>query len=117
MYKRLALFFFVVYLASCSHKVATTDSGNAKSTEQSIPSTDYEKDGYVTAYVMDMRALDGCDHLLVLESGKKLQPLKLADEYKEDNLKVWIKYSVAKGMVGICMSGTMVNLTAIEKRQ
>ena len=84
---------------------------------EAAPTKDFIKEGYIRAYIKDMRALDGCDHLLVLDSGKKLQPTKLAEDFKQDNLKVWIKYSVAKGLAGICMSGTIVNLSAIEKRQ
>ena len=117
MIKQLVLCLLV--LASCSPKTSTSTSNNTdKSTPaESVPVVDYEKEGYVSAYVKDMRALDGCDHLLVLDSGKKLQPTKLEEDFKRDNLKVWVKYSVSKGLAGICMSGTIVNLSAIEKRQ
>jgi len=95
---------------------ATAEKDVQPATEQVAPSRDYAGEGFTKATVIDMTGLDGCDHLLKLETGKKLQPTNLNLEYKQDKLQVWIKYSVPKGLVGICMSGTIVRLSAIEKR-
>ena len=78
---------------------------------------DYLKEKFIKATVIDMTGLDGCRFLLKLEDGKKLEPINMDALYCKNNLPVWIKYIIPKGTVSICMSGKIVKLTAIEKRE
>lgn len=65
------------------------------------------------AIVIDYRELDGCDYLLELRDGTKLQPVNLDDRFKKDKLEVLINWKKYDG-VGICMTGEMVELTFIK---
>lgn len=64
------------------------------------------------ATVIDYRELDGCEFLIELQDGTKLQPVKLDERFRKDKLKVWITWKKYQG-AGICMAGTMVELTSI----
>jgi hypothetical protein len=75
-----------------------------------------QQEGYEKAIVKDYR-VDGCTWLLVLEDGKKLQPVELKPEFQKDNLRVWIRYEIKKNGTGICMTGEMVTITTIERRR
>jgi hypothetical protein len=78
-----------------------------------VPDQDtHEQNGFVKATIINY-TLDGCGFMLRLEDGKKLEPVNLAEEFKKDNIKVWIKYQHYKGN-SICMAGEMVTVTAIE---
>jgi len=101
---------------SCSKKSVPASEVKNEATEQKIAERDYEKEKFVRATVVDMTGLDGCQFLLKLEGGKKLEPLNLDPAYKKDGLPVWIRYIASKGSVSICMAGKMVKLIAIEKR-
>ena len=74
----------------------------------------HEQNGFAKAAIINY-AIDGCTFMIQLEDGKKLEPVNLQDEFKKDNLKVWIKYKHFKGN-SICMAGEMVTITAIETR-
>jgi len=120
MIKNLAFSLLVIAVASCSHKTSTSTSNNPDKLtgEESVALIDFEKRGYVKASVVDRSALDGCGFMLKLAaSGKFLEPDKLDDAFHIDGALVWIKYSIRKGGASICMSGTMINLNAIEKGQ
>ncbi|MDQ3048802.1 MAG: hypothetical protein M3R27_14725 [Bacteroidota bacterium] len=66
--------------------------------------------------VIKNHLIDGCTWIMELENEKKLQPVNLTSEFQKDQLKVWVKYAVKKGAVGICMTGEIVNITEIEIR-
>ncbi len=87
--KHLTFVFLIMAYVSCSNKTGTSTSNEAgKSTAtKSLPVKDFEKEGFIKAVVINMTELDGCDHLIELESGKKLEPTTLAQEFKEDKLK------------------------------
>jgi hypothetical protein len=67
----------------------------------------------IQATVVDYRELDGCEYLIELQDGTKLQPVNLDNKYKKDQLKVRITWKNFDG-AGICMTGTMVELTSIS---
>ena len=60
--------------------------------------------------------IDGCSWMIRLEDGKLLEPINLKDEFKKENLKVWIQYKHYENF-SFCMSGEMVTITAIELRE
>ena len=101
---------------SCSKKSVPTSKSKEDLTEQKTVERNYEKEKFIRAIVVDMSDLDGCQFLLKLEDGKKLEPLNLDPAYKNDGLPVWIRYIDSKGSMSICMAGKMVKLIAIEKR-
>ena len=100
---------------SCSKKTVPASEIKIEATEQKTIEMDYEKEKFVRATVVDMTGLDGCQFLLKLEDGKKLEPINLDPAYKKDGLPVWIKYIDSKGSMSICMTGKMVRIIAIEK--
>lgn len=101
---------------SCSKKNVPVSGVKNESTEQKTVERDYEKEKFVRATVVDMTGLDGCQFLLKLEDGEKLEPINLDPAYKKDGLPIWIRYIYPKGSMSICMVGKMVKLIAIEKR-
>ena len=72
------------------------------------------KDDFQSATVINMTALDGCQYLLKLESGEKLNPINLPDSLRQDNIKIRVKY-IPSDLPTICMSGKTVKITAVEK--
>ena len=92
-----AIFFLMLLLIiSCSGQKQTS-SVNPKGTP---------------AKVIDYRELDGCEFLLELGDGTKLQPVNLDSQFKKDKLEVLITWKKYDG-VSICMAGEMIELTSI----
>lgn len=109
----------VFFTVSCSRKTVPVTSDPVISEEKISPvaaTINYQKEGYIPGTIIDMTGLDGCSFMIKLENGKKLEPDHLEDHFKQNDLPVWIKYSIPKSTFGICMSGQMVILTAIQKR-
>lgn len=99
----------------CAKKTAAT---HANTTTK----RDFEKEGYVKATVI-FYEIDACKYVLQLEPDLngpdviiKLEPVNLKDEFKKDQLLVWIKYEEKKGAVSICMAGKIVELSDIQLR-
>lgn len=85
---------------------------------QSAKKIDYAKEGYVKARVIKYD-VDGCGFLIELGNKEKtkLLPDKLADEFKRNNRKIWLKYSPAKkSLPGTCMAGKQIEIIDIKKR-
>lgn len=70
------------------------------------------------AVLRDLSGLDGCTWVFELEDGQRLEPVNLQqyDLELKDGLEVRIQYTEATGMMSICMSGKMVNITCLSKR-
>lgn len=130
---RLAIIIGIAILGgACSEKTTATKSPESSTeTIESVEAKedvkpqeveesmliDYEKLKFISATVVDVSELDGCGYMLKLENGKKLQPTPaLSDEFKVNDLPVWVKFQVKKGAVGICMSGQIVTLTSIARK-
>lgn len=103
-------FSFLIVSCHCK-KRATVDANTTTDFKR-----DFEKEGYTKATVINY-TIDGCTFLLQLADEKKLEPTNLSDEFKKDNLAVWIKYIPKKGGVSICMAGQMVELSDIQLRK
>ncbi|HKC67644.1 MAG TPA: hypothetical protein VKG26_05400 [Bacteroidia bacterium] len=79
----------------------------------------YEKEGYVKAEVIHYK-VEGCGYLIELtdKAKTKIAPDKLADEFKKDKEKVWIKYTLAKKQpMSTCMAGKLAEVIDIQKRK
>jgi hypothetical protein len=95
----LPLVISIVFLASC---------GGDENTQM-------ERKGFVKATIINMD-LDGCEYVLQLESGEKVEPVNLEEEFKADGLDIWVKYKADKEKVGACMIGPIVNVEEIQIR-
>ncbi len=96
------LFIILLFLSSC---IKSTSNVNA------------DKDIImITAKVIDAKGLDGCNFLLELDDGKKVQPLSLPSEFSQDGLKVEVEFKVKTGMMSICMAGPTVEIIKIAKK-
>lgn len=120
----LLFFFFLLLFSSCcgKKKSATTTSGATETKSSQVSQRDFEKEGYVKATVVDSE-LGGCKYLLQLEpipNGPevlvRLEPTNLQEEFKKDQLAVWIKYAPKKAAVSTCMAGPIVELADIQIR-
>lgn len=60
--------------------------------------------------------VDGCSWMLLLEDGKKLEPINLEDDFKKEGLKIWVQYQPYNNY-SFCMAGDMVSITKIEIRE
>ena len=116
--KKIFLFSFPIFLFSflftacyCRKKAVS-----APPTTTAEQKRDFEKEGYAKATVINYE-VDGCKFILKLEDGKKLEPSALSDDFKTDQLAVWIKYAPKKGVVSVCMAGQVVELSDIQIRK
>lgn len=125
----LSFFFFFLFssfsfTSCCSKKKSTiTTSAITETKTGQAPQRDFEKDGYIKATVVNSE-LDACKYLLQLEpvpngpeALTRLEPTHLQEEFKKDQLAVWIKYALKKGAVGTCMAGPIVELSDIQIRK
>ncbi len=79
----------------------------------------YEKEGYVKAIVIHYK-VEGCGYLIELtdKAKTKIAPDKLADEFKKDKEKVWVKYTLAKKQpMSTCMAGKLAEIVDVKKRK
>lgn len=115
----LSIVHYSFFLTSCCGKKKTASAETASVEVK----RDFEKEGYTKATVIYYE-VDACKYLLQLEPDlngadvlKRLEPTILKEEFKKDQLLVWIKYIPKKGGVSACMAGQMVDLTDIQFRK
>ncbi len=74
------------------------------------------KDG-VPALLVDYTGLSGCQWILILQSGERLEPVNLheLDFTPVDSMLVHITFIETPAMMSICMVGKMVEITCISK--
>jgi hypothetical protein len=63
--------------------------------------------------VVDYTGLDGCTYLLQQADGQKLQPVNLGEEFRKNDLKLYVTFKNHDG-VSTCMAGKMVTLTDVK---
>ena len=72
----------------------------------------------VSGILTDLEGLDGCGMVITLEGGDRIEPRNLgafvADP--EDGAKLWITYQSVPAAMSVCMIGTIVDITCLEKR-
>lgn len=87
---------------------------NAQEKKQKI---NYEKEGYVKAEVIHYK-VEGCGYLIELTDKTKIAPDKLAEDFKKDKEKIWVKYALAKKQpTSTCMAGKLAEIIDIKKRK
>ncbi len=67
--------------------------------------------------VTDQSALDGCKWIIVLEDGKRLEPVSMVDKsFKfKAGQAIRLSYEKEMEMMSVCMSGMLVKVTCIEE--
>jgi hypothetical protein len=90
-------------ITSCKHK------------KQVTPEVDYAALGYKSATVLNYE-VDGCQWMLEID-GKKYEPNNMQEEFRKDKMKVWVKYTLVKGAMTICMAGEVIKLSDIKERK
>jgi len=110
MNKRFLIILISIF--SCFLSCTTTSKTLAQATDSTTKqqAIDYEKQGYIPAKVIRY-AVDGCQYLIELRSGKHLEAVNMAQELKQDQLEIWIKYGFTKQTTSICMGGDIVTIT------
>jgi hypothetical protein len=77
----------------------------------------YTEQGYEEGVIKDDSNIAGCGYSILLANEQLITPQNLPDNFKKDNLKVWVKYTVLpKQPITNCMRGKVVNIIAIEKK-
>jgi hypothetical protein len=69
------------------------------------------------ATIKDNSGLDGCRFVIVLDDGKRLEPLAVEDKNFQfsDGQRIRLNYEQEREMMSVCMSGMGVRVTCIEK--
>jgi hypothetical protein len=114
MVKYLYFIFLISLGMGCGNK--NTPAVSQAKPIVSLPSINFEQEKYIKGTVI-LLELDGCNYMVQLESGNKLEPVNLVEEFKKENLPVWIKYEVLKNASSICMAGEIVKVIDIKKRE
>lgn len=102
------LAFLSIALSSCKGKKEAVSKEIVTTTTNK-----YENHNKGTVTKFDV---DGCSFLITLESGKRLNPINLDDEFKKEGLKIFITYISQNDIMTTCMAGEVVKITDIVKR-
>lgn len=124
--KKIIAFCFAIYLIPCTLLLCSCHC-KKKAASDHAPSADVkrdlEKEGYIKATVI-FYEVDACKYLLQLEPDpngpdvlKRLEPTNLKEEFRKDQLLVWIKYVAKKDAMSACMAGQVVELFDIQIRK
>lgn len=72
-------------------------------------------EGGVDALILDYSGMAGCNWIILLETGERLEPVNLHqfDIEPADSLPVNLTYTVIKDMMSICMVGKIVHINCI----
>ena len=124
--KKIFLSFITLLFISCAFFLNSCCCKKKAATQHLAPTEvkrDFEKEEYTKATVI-FYEVDACKYILGLEPDlngadvvKQLEPTNLGEEFKKDQLLVWIKYIPKKGGISVCMAGPMVDITDIQLRK
>ena len=108
--KLYVLIFIAVFSACAGGKDASkTNMADSKTEEE------WAIDGYTAGTIQDFSLLDGCGFLIVMNDAQLL-PINLAEEFKKNNLAVWVKYHYPKAAQTTCMKGKPILIDEIKLR-
>ena len=97
-------------MMSCSTKKATSETANTNAEKERAE--EIIKEGYIQAAIED-KTTSGCGFVIKnITTEEYLLPNNLEDKYKQDGLKVWLKYRPIRPAQGSCTIG---NPTTIEE--
>jgi len=72
---------------------------------------DPDKLSFIKVKVVDQSQVAGCNFLLELSHGKRLEPDNLPDKFKSHGKEIWVKY-IASQSPSNCNTGKVVELIA-----
>jgi hypothetical protein len=97
-------------MMGCSSKKATTET--AETIAERTRTAQIIKEGYIQAVVED-KTKSGCGFVIKnINTNEFLLPNNLEEQYKQEGLKVWLKYRPIRPAQGSCTIG---NPTTIEE--
>lgn len=73
------------------------------------------QDGFVKGIIFKEASDTTCGFLIRLEDNSILRPIKLNDDFKQEKLRVWIKFKEVRPLVGKCTIGRVIEVLAIKK--
>lgn len=71
-------------------------------------------EGYVAMTVKDYHELETCGFLLMNDDSVFFEPHQMDPAFFQNNLKVFVKYQLAKNQMSICMRGQKIDLLDIK---
>jgi hypothetical protein len=115
----------LIFLLAVAYSNCTNDNLVVKPSTQSCSTP---------ATVVDLRKLDGCGYVFVLEDGTRLEPFRVfmcgtppvpENQQKDplqnfefvDGKKVFIGYEKLDSMASVCMVGPIVKITCISETE
>ena len=111
-------FFIIILIGSIFSCTPTrTQTGEGDDTIE-VPTEEITKPSCGTlATVKDNSGLDGCKFLIILDDGKRLEPLVMEDKdfQFKDNQRIRLNYEQEREMMSVCMGGMGVKVTCIEE--
>jgi hypothetical protein len=64
--------------------------------------------------VVDMRTLDGCKFMILLDDSIYLNPMNLVEDYRKQNLLICFSFEYKPMMPSICMKGKVIEIKEIK---
>lgn len=96
----------------CSAKKGTTEV--AETNAEKERTAQIIKEGYIQA-VIENKTKSGCGFVIKNTASKEfLLPNNLEDQYKQDGLKVWLKYRPIRPLQGSCSIGRPATIEEIK---
>lgn len=104
---RYLIITLLIAVISCSKKTSSV-------TEE--VKDEFAGKGYTSAIIYMPHGMAGCPFLIKTENFT-LEPLNLPDTFKQDSIKVWVKYHKEKGKLSVCMMGDIITVDEIQHRK
>ncbi len=114
--KYLSLFAILVIIISCT-PTKSTNIVEEETADSTLVKVEETTTCETIAKVQDNSGLDGCKYLIILEDGKKLEPLVILDKsFKlRDGQNIRLTYEPEREFMSICMAGQGVRVTCIQE--
>lgn len=109
-------YFFILILILIGTIVSCTPTKTTNGEDDDIVEVSKSSCGTL-ATVQDNSGLDGCKFIIVLDDGKRLEPLVMEDKdfQFKDNQRIRLNYEQELEIMSICMGGMGVKVTCIEE--
>ncbi len=99
-------------LMGCSAKKETIDVADKNAEKERT--AQIIKEGYIQAVIED-KTKSGCGFVIKNTASKEfLLPNNLEDQYKQDGIKVWLKYRPIRPLQGSCSIGSPATIEEIK---
>lgn len=72
--------------------------------------------GFESMIVVDYHELDACGFLLLRKDSTYLEPVQMDPAFFQHQLKVFVKYQLAKNQLSGCMRGKRIDILEIKQQ-